>query len=71
MSKKFKIKREALEYCFEHLLKPSNVGLEKYNQLRQIRQRYEKDNKSITDNAINKIFDACNVKSDCTYIIYQ
>jgi hypothetical protein len=66
--KNFKTKEEALTYCFDNL-KPSIVGIDDYNRLRQLKKRYLKNPTSIKENAIQAVFSAFKIKSECKYYI--
>lgn len=65
---KFTKKEDAVKYCIDNL-KPSVVGLEAYNRLRQVRKRYQDDPDSIKENAIKSLFEAFGVKEKCSYEI--
>jgi len=67
--KKFKSKKEAIDYCMD-MIKPTNLeSIDEYNSLRLIRGRYQKDPESVKENAIQRLFETFDVKTKCTFYI--
>ena len=68
--KEFKNKDDALRYCFDKI-KPSIIGLDDYNRLRQYKYKYENGGIPLRDNAITTIFEYFDVQVNCTYSIEE